>query len=247
MSVLIGHASINEKGKVSGGVPGDQSGGEVTKRNWYDKNWDAILRPKRYKLALEMARICADICSNNFVGYDQPDRNSLYFYLKDKNFDISKIDKPLSCDCSSLMTFCAIAAGVNKLNYKTNAPTTRNMVKLFLETGEFEGITDEKYLKTDKYLEKGDILVSVGHHTVMALSDGEFARKKTESLPLYFGYVTCNSLCVRDYPRTGRLISYLYKGEKVYIYMKDVDSGWYNISDKGDALWVSNKYIRLEG
>ena len=236
MSVIIGHASINEKGGTRGGAPGDQSGVEVTKRYWYDKNWDHLLRPKDFKLSLKMVRICADICSNNFVGYDQRDRNTLYFYMKDKNFDISKIDKPLSCDCSSLMSFCTIAAGVNKLNYKTNAPTTRNMVKLFLETGAFYEITDKKYLKSDKYLRKGDILVSTGHHTVMVLSNGEYAND-SNSLPLYLGRVTANTLCIRDFPKTGNLVSYLYKDENTL---------WYNISDD-DNLWVSNKYIRLEG
>lgn len=246
MSVIIGHASINEKGSVSGGAPGDQTGVEVCKRSWYDKNWDAILRPKKYKLALNMVKICADIIANDHVGYDQPGRNTLYFYMKDKKFDTSRIDRTLSVDCSSFMTYCAIAAGVYKLNYKENAPTTRNMVKIFLQTGEFEGITDPKYLETDKYLEKGDILVSIGHHTVMALSNGELARKRFDREALHKGIVTAKSLCIRDYPVTGKIISYLYSGEKVNIYMTHVDSGWYNISDIGDNLWVSNKYVRLE-
>lgn len=245
MSVLIGHASINEKGSVSGGAPGDQTGGEVTKRSWYDKNWDVVLRPKRYKLALEMVRVCSDVCSNDNYGYDQRDRNSLYFYTRDANIDLKNFDKKLSCDCSSLMTFCAIKAGVSKLNYKTNAPTTRNMVKIFLDTGEFEGLTDSKYLKSDKYLEKGDILVSIGHHTAMVLSGGECARKRIASDPLYSGVVSANSLCVRNHPRDGKIVSYLYSGEKVYIYMVDLDTGWYNISDFEDNLWVSNRYIKI--
>ena len=244
--VIIGQASINEKGSVSGGAPGDQSGVEVTKRNWYDKNWDAILRPKSYKLALSMVKICADVIANDHVGYDQPGRNTLYFYMKDKNFDLSRLNKNVSVDCSSFMTYCAIAAGVYKLNYKENAPTTRNMVKIFLQTGEFEGVTDSKYLTSDKYLEKGDILVSVGHHTVMALSDGECARKHSYVKPLYSGVVTARSLCVRDNPVTGKLITYLYKDEKVNIYMVDTKTGWYNISDNLDKLWVSNKYVKKE-
>ena len=35
MAVLIGHASINEKGKVTGGKKGDQTGKEVCIRTWY--------------------------------------------------------------------------------------------------------------------------------------------------------------------------------------------------------------------
>jgi len=245
MSVIIGHASINEKGGTRGGAPGDQTGGEVCKRSWYDKNWDVLLRPKRYELAISTAKICADVISNNFVGYDQKNRNSLYFYMKENGFNLSKINKPLSVDCSSFMTFCAISAGVDKLNYKTNAPTTRNMTKMFVDTGEYEGFTDKKYLTLDKYLQIGDILVSVGHHTVMVLSNGEKVKLYPERMALYEGEVSARSLCVRKKPKTGETLYYLFSGDHVYIYEIDKNTNWYNISGKRDE-WVSNNYIKLK-
>ena len=36
MSVKIGHASIDERGKARGGAAGDQTGREVYTRNWYN-------------------------------------------------------------------------------------------------------------------------------------------------------------------------------------------------------------------
>ena len=36
MSVMIGHASIDENGKARGGVAGDQTKREVCTRTWYD-------------------------------------------------------------------------------------------------------------------------------------------------------------------------------------------------------------------
>ena len=45
MSVLIGHASVDENGKAAHGKGGDQTKKEVCTRNWYKKSWDVVLRP----------------------------------------------------------------------------------------------------------------------------------------------------------------------------------------------------------
>ena len=38
------HASINERGTIKGGAVGDQTGGEITVRGYYDYPWDCVLR-----------------------------------------------------------------------------------------------------------------------------------------------------------------------------------------------------------
>lgn len=38
------HASINEKGKIVGGKPGDQTGKEICVRSYYNHPWNSILR-----------------------------------------------------------------------------------------------------------------------------------------------------------------------------------------------------------
>lgn len=40
----IVHASINEKGKTTGGQPGDQTGKEIGIRPYYNKPWNCVLR-----------------------------------------------------------------------------------------------------------------------------------------------------------------------------------------------------------
>lgn len=172
MSVLIGHASIDENKKTSGGVAGDQTGKEVCTRNWYSNNWTYVLRCKDSKIAEKMVTACEKACKNNNIGYDQNQRNTLRSHAYASNFDISMIKAPCECDCSSLMAVCAECAGV-KIPYNgSNAPTTRTMKKAFTSTGLFDVLTDIKYLNSDKYLKKGDILVKEGHHTVMVLGNG---------------------------------------------------------------------------
>lgn len=176
MAVLIVHASINEKGKTKGGLAGDQTGKEVCTRSWYDKGWDAVLRPKTTALAENSARIGEAIAENENTGYSQDKRNTLWNAYKNtgKVIPTSKVE----CDCSSFMTYCAILGGANII-YGSNAPTTSTMVAKFSENGSYEVLTDKKYTDSSDYLKRGDILVKKGSHTVMVLTDG--AKSNTSS------------------------------------------------------------------
>lgn len=111
MPILIGHASIDENGKISSGTAGDQTAKEVCTRTWYSKPWDFVLRCKDSVKAEKMAVACEQGCSNNRIGYDQGQRNTLYTQAKAVNFDLSKITTLCECDCSSFMTVCALEIG----------------------------------------------------------------------------------------------------------------------------------------
>lgn len=181
MSILIGHSSINEQNKATGGLAGDQTGKEICTRSYYNPSskWDYVLRPLTNEVAEKSAKFVEDICDNNKVGYNQSDRNSLYKQAKAVNFDGKKIKKACSCDCSSLMHTASVAAGAN-LPYGSNGLTTRTMVDTYRKSGDYNVLSAEKYLTSDKYLRRGDILVNEGHHTVMVLEDGEEAYDKFE-------------------------------------------------------------------
>ena len=78
MTVYIGNAVGDEHGKASGGEAGDQTGKELCTRNWYDKGWNVLLRPKSAALAEKSARACEAACANPNIGYDQGGRNTLH-------------------------------------------------------------------------------------------------------------------------------------------------------------------------
>lgn len=174
MAVKIGHASIDENKKIKGGASGDQTGGEVCTRKWYKKPWDFVLRPRSATLAEKSAKACEDACANKNIGYDQNQRNTLYEQARKAGFDLSKITVPCECDCSSFMHVCALAGGAN-ITYGSNGAATINMKSRFTVNGEYEVLTDSKYLTSDKLLKRGDILVKEGSHTVMVLEDGASA------------------------------------------------------------------------
>ena len=171
MAIKIGHASIDENRKIKGGSAGDQTGKELCTRSWYTTGWEYILRPKSKELAEKSAKACEKGCANNKIGYDQNQRNTLNTQAKKVGYDLSKITTKCETDCSAFMTVCAIAGGAN-IDYGSNAPTTSTMKTRFLLSGDYEVITTSKYLTSDKYLKRGDILVKAGSHTVMALENG---------------------------------------------------------------------------
>lgn len=179
----IGHASIDEHGKILGGNAGDQTGKEVCIRSYYSRNWTYVLRCKDSKIAEKMAIACEQGCNNNNIGYDQNQRNSLRTYAYANNFNLATISSKCECDCSSFMTVCAECAGV-KIPYSgSNAPTTRTMRNAFKSTGIFEILTDSKYLTKSDYLKRGDILVKEGSHTVMVLENGANSQETNISQP----------------------------------------------------------------
>ena len=176
MAVKIGHASIDENKNIKGGASGDQTGGEVCTRTWYNKPWDFVLRPKSATLAEKSAKACEAACANKNIGYDQNQRNTLHTQAMKVDFDLSKITEPCECDCSSLMHVCALAGGAN-ITYGSNGAATINMKSRFTVNGEYEVLTDSKYLTSDKHLKRGDILAKEGSHTVMVLEDGSGVSK----------------------------------------------------------------------
>lgn len=175
--VRIGHASIDERGKGTGGNAGDQTRREVCIREWYAKGWTVLLRPKNRDVAEKSARACEKGCANANIGYDMNQRNTAHTQAKKVGYDLSKIKEKCETDCSAFMTLCALSAGVTSLEYTGNAPTTSTMRRAFTASGAYEALTDSKYLTSDKYLRRGDILVAEGHHTVMVLSDGDSVGK----------------------------------------------------------------------
>jgi len=173
MAVLVGHASIDERGKANSGTAGDQTGKEVCIRNWYDGDWHTVLRCNDPVKAERIAKECENACNNPNVGYDQYSRNSLRKAAKAVNWDLSKVGK-CECDCSSLVAVCAECAGIDVPYVYENAPTTSSMLSAFKSTGYFDVLPEIKYLTSDIYLKRGDILVKKGH-TVIVLEDGVYA------------------------------------------------------------------------
>jgi hypothetical protein len=165
MNIKIGHASIDENGKISGGKVGDQTKKEICIREWYSKPWNVYLECTDKVLADAAANIMETICKNDNYGYDQNQRLSGYSSILKHGITKGKGE----FDCSSLVSTCYKLAGLKELSVSN---TTTSLKKALLGTGKFVEYTDASHLSKDTYAKRGGIFLKEGHHVVMALQNG---------------------------------------------------------------------------
>lgn len=183
MAVIIGSARSDERGKITGGKAGDQkSGKEVSTQNYYvhSKGW-RVLRAKDVAKRKLIAQAMKAACANNNIGYDQSQRNTLYYRAQPYNFDPSKVASSCETDCSALVRVCCAFAGIKLGDFNTSTEA-----KVLLASGAFEELKGEKYTKSSAYLMAGDVLVTkTKGHTVIVLSNGSKAEATPEPEKVY--------------------------------------------------------------
>jgi peptidoglycan hydrolase-like protein with peptidoglycan-binding domain len=170
MSVYVGSARIDERGKISGGQAGDQTGKEVSYQLYYlhSKGW-YVLRAKDPNARARIAYAMKAACDNDNIGYDQSNRNGLYNAVKSKGFDPAKCTIKTETDCSATVRVCAIY-GTGKQIKDFNTESELSVLKA---TGLFDVFTDDAHCKSSKNLMNGDILVTrTKGHTVVVISGG---------------------------------------------------------------------------
>lgn len=164
-NVNIGHASIDENGKVKGGKIGDQTNKEIFTRSWYNKPWNVYLECTDSKLADKAATYMEQICEDNNFGYDQSQRTSGYFAIVNNGKKVKGAKGEF--DCSSLIMACYKLAGLD-----IQLLATGQMKNELLKTGKFKEHTSKVALTTSAFAKRGGVYIAEGKHTVMALNDG---------------------------------------------------------------------------
>lgn len=164
--VKIAHASIDENKKIKGGKAGDQTGREVCIRDWYNKPWNKVIRLNDRRMAERFAKAMRMAADNDLIGYDQNQRNTLLREARKHNYDISKIDVPCECDCSSLVCVALMYAGIPEsvLVSNGNCATTRTLAQILKGTGKATIYSTPLYTASPDHLILGDILLKEGSH-----------------------------------------------------------------------------------
>ena len=169
MSIIIGSARVDERGKYSGGSAGDQKQtssnndrkGEVSMQPFYvhSKGW-IVMRLKSASYAKKTAKNMKTACNNKNLGYDQWNRTGVNEHGVD-----SKVKT--ECDCSSLVRECIKeATGKDPGNFNTE-----NEVSVLKKTGLFK---DPITYSSNTKLYNGDVLVTkTKGHTVIVVSGRE--------------------------------------------------------------------------
>lgn len=175
---MLSNCGSDERGKYTGGKPGDQTGGEWAIINWYNRPWKCVLRHPDAAVREKIAQLSEAAARNNLVGYCQGHRGTYWQHLKASGYDPAKITVKCEADCSS-----GVAANVKAAGYLLGVRALQNVStdmytgnqRQALKNAGFAVLTDAKYLTSDAYLLRGDILLNDGHHTATNITTGSKA------------------------------------------------------------------------
>lgn len=172
---MISNSGHDENGKYRGGKAGDQSGTEWYIRTWYKKGWTCILRHPNPQVREMIATLAEESANNNNIGYDQYQRTTFWKALKNSGYRPKNITTPCESDCSAGVSAIVKATGyllnIAELQNVSENNTTSIMRNNYKKAG-FEVLTDSKYLTSDKYLLRGDIILKEGVHVCTNLTNG---------------------------------------------------------------------------
>lgn len=167
---MIAHAVGSEFEEGIRGRNGSQNGYELCCVQWYSYPWSYIIRPQNKEDAEAIAEFMEKSAANGNIGYSNTiERNSYFNLLLENEFDPENITTLCACDCSSLV-YCATYNVTRKVfvsndDHTGQCPLVRHFEYYLTETcGGFDILTDEKYVTSSDHLERGDILVALGHH-----------------------------------------------------------------------------------
>ena len=166
---IIGEARCNEKGTLSGGKAGDQTGKEVGMGSWYSGGWLYMFRAKDASIRTKLAQAMIDTCNNSCSGYniDVPARYAAWDNAEANGHQIAKISKKGDTTCSQAVSMCMRAVGIPK-QYAPRFMDIATMTKVMTNSPYFTTFTSSKHTKGTSKLHAGDILLS-SHHTVIVV------------------------------------------------------------------------------
>ena len=169
VSTIIGEARCNEKGTLSGGKPGDQTGKEVGMGSWYNGGWLYMFRAKDKTVRDKIAQAMMDTCNNSNIGYniDVPNRYAAWDNAEKNKHDIKGISKKGDTTCSQAVSMCLRAVGIPK-QYAPRHMDIVTMTKVMKGSPYFDKYTDKAHIKSGANLLPGDILLS-SHHTAIVV------------------------------------------------------------------------------
>jgi len=172
---MIANSGSDEHGKYSGGSAGDQTGKEWRIISWYNRPWNCVLRHPDAKVRDLIATLAEQGANNNLIGYDQNERWTFWNQLKKVGYYPINIKTKCEADCSagviSIVWAVGYLLGLYRLK-ELDATYTGNMRQGFKDAG-FIVLRESKFLTSDSWLMRGDVLLNDAHHTAINLTTGK--------------------------------------------------------------------------
>ena len=172
---MIANSGYDEHGKYSGGTAGDQTGKEWRIIPYYNRPWNCVLRHPDTSVRELIAQLAEEGANNNLIGYDQYERWTFWNQLKTVGYHPKNIKTKCEADCSagviSIVWAVGHLLGLYRLK-ELDATYTGNMRQGFKDAG-FIVLQESKFLTSDSWLMRGDVLLNDAHHTAINLTTGK--------------------------------------------------------------------------
>ena len=172
---MIANSGYDEHGKYSGGTAGDQTGKEWRIIPYYTRPWNCVLRHPDASVRELIAQLAEEGANNNLIGYDQYERWTFWNQLKTVGYHPKNIKTKCEADCSagviSIVWAVGHLLGLYRLK-ELDATYTGNMRQGFKDAG-FIVLQESKFLTSDSWLMRGDVLLNDAHHTAINLTTGK--------------------------------------------------------------------------
>lgn len=179
---MIWNSGHDERGRYSGGQPGDQTGTECCVREWFSSPWDCVLRYPDQALAAEAAELGRHAAANDNIGYCQAHRNTFYEALAQTGtWDPADVDRACEGDCCRDCTTVWQAVGerhgveaLKALDPDPYGDTTYTAnARGRYEAAGFQVLTGDYFTGSDAHLLPGDCLLNECVHMAMQLDVGD--------------------------------------------------------------------------
>ena len=172
---MIANSGYDEHGKYSGGTAGDQTGKEWRIIPYYNRPWNCVLRHPDTSVRELIAQLAEEGANNDLIGYDQYERWTFWNQLKAVGYHPKNIKTKCEADCSagviSIVWAVGHLLGLYRLK-ELDATYTGNMRQGFKDAG-FIVLQESKFLTSDSWLMRGDVLLNDAHHTAINLTTGK--------------------------------------------------------------------------
>ena len=187
-------AKNDENGDIKGGKSGDQTKQEVRITPFPGgKKVYSVFRHPDPKVARTIAYYLGDASSNEYIGYNQNDRDSFGIEVAKVNYEPMNLTTPCNTDCSAFVSagikFAFMKAGIDKKVETMDTPgLRRDLPGLgFTEVTDIGRGTATQLASTQK-MQIGDIAVTISKgHTFVCMGDYYIASETPPLSPGVYG------------------------------------------------------------
>lgn len=165
---IVSNCGHDEYYRFRFGEAGDQTGDEYQLCRWYYFRQNVVLRYEGDdRVPPLIAQFATSAALNDFIGYDQSERETFWYALEDFNYDPAAIMYACESDCScstmSIVKDVGVVLGIPELAELPIEAYTGNMLDVLLRAG-FTAYYCTDMLINGVGLQPGDICLNEDEH-----------------------------------------------------------------------------------